>query len=197
MSHGERGLPVRGGRRARSTCWCKRCAGDVPAALRAAQLPRERRDSDGARRTRDRGHGQAPRRRRRSGTRWPRATARSTPWTPPCARPSTAPSPTCDDMHLVDYKVRVINSEAGHGRRRPRGHRKPATSTTSGAPSASARTSSRPAGSPWSTAIEYKLCKDELEPQPEQSARHRQQNRQPASNLPKQQPESVNGYRGR
>ena len=64
----------------------RRCAGHVPAALRAAELPRQRGDQ---RRRRDphRGHGQDPRRRARSATRWPRATARSTPWTPPCARP--------------------------------------------------------------------------------------------------------------
>ena len=36
-----------------------------------------------------------------------------------------------------------------------------ATATTSGAPSASARTSSRRAGWRWSTAIEYKLFKDD------------------------------------
>ena len=34
------------------------------------------------------------------------------PWTPPCARPSTAAFPTWRTLQLVDYKVRVINSEA-------------------------------------------------------------------------------------
>ena len=49
----------------------------------------------------------------RSATKWPRGTARSTRWTPPCARPWRRPFPNLANMHLVDYKVRVINSEAG------------------------------------------------------------------------------------
>ena len=59
-----------------------------------------------------RGDRQDPHRRARSASKWPKGTARSTPWTPPCERPSTAAFPTLDKLHLVDYKVRVINSEA-------------------------------------------------------------------------------------
>ena len=39
--------------------------------------------------------------------------AQSTRSTPPCARPWTRHFPNLAEMHLVDYKVRVINSEAG------------------------------------------------------------------------------------
>ena len=64
-------------------------------------------------------------------------------------------------MQLVDYKVRVINSEAGTAA----GVRVVIESrdedATSGARSASAKTSSKPVGIALVDSIEYKLCKDE------------------------------------
>ena len=61
----------------------------------------------------DRGDGQAAGRRRASSTPSARATARSTPSTAPCARRSSGTFPGSSEMHLVDYKVRVINARAG------------------------------------------------------------------------------------
>ena len=48
----------------------------------------------------------------RSSTRPPTATARSTPWTPPCARRCGAFYPGLDEVHLVDYKVRILDGGA-------------------------------------------------------------------------------------
>ena len=146
--------------RPRSTCWSGECAGHVPAAFRAAQLPRR--------------------------TSRPTPTARSTTEATVKLRVGDEVRHEVAEgdgpVNALDAALRkALNGtfpnlrddapgrlqgprhqlRGRHGRRRPRGHRKPATKTTSGAPSASARTSSRPAGSPWSTAIEYKLCKDE------------------------------------
>ena len=45
----------------------------------------------------------------------PRATARSTPSTAPCARPSAAGYPALEGVHLVDYRVRVLDSAKGTG----------------------------------------------------------------------------------
>ena len=45
----------------------------------------------------------------------PRATAPSTPSTRPCARPSVAHFPTLSAVHLVDYRVRVLDTGKGTG----------------------------------------------------------------------------------
>ena len=46
---------------------------------------------------------------------WPRATARSTPWTVPCAPPSARKFPALDHIHLTDYRVRVLDTGRGTG----------------------------------------------------------------------------------
>ncbi len=89
----------------------KKAAGLYQAAVRAAGLPRQHR---GRRRTASR----SPRRRSRcasainSCTPSARATARSTPWTARCARRCLPFYPRLAEMHLADYKVRVVNARA-------------------------------------------------------------------------------------
>ena len=62
-----------------------------------------------------------PRRRSRSGSatrEWwppPKATAPSTPWTRRCARPSARHFPRLSAVHLVDYRVRVLDTGRGTG----------------------------------------------------------------------------------
>ena len=48
--------------------------------------------------------------------------------------------PNLAKLHLVDYKVRVVNANAGSAAQGPRGHRVALTKATSSAPSASAKT---------------------------------------------------------
>ena len=44
---------------------------------------------------------------------WPKATARSTRWTPPCARALAHFYPEVKAIRLTDYKVRILDSGAG------------------------------------------------------------------------------------
>lgn len=60
--------------------------------------------------------------------------------------------PDVDSMHLVDFKVRVIDGNAGTAAK-VRVLIESGTRTTSGAPSASPRISSKPAGRPWPTVF--------------------------------------------
>ena len=99
----------------------------------------------------DRGHDQAPGRRSISSIPSARATARSTRSTAPCARPSSGTTPASSEMHLVDYKVRVINARAGTAARVRVVIESQRRRRRSGGPSASPRTSSRRAGWRWST----------------------------------------------
>ena len=70
-----------------------------------------------------------PRRRSRSASAtsgsWPppRATARSTPSTGPCARPSARATRRWPHIHLVDYRVRVLDTAKGTGVDHPGPHR--------------------------------------------------------------------------
>ena len=85
----------------------------VPAALRAAELSRQRREPTPRGAADDRGHGENARRRvdpARSGR---RGRPGQRPGRARCARPWPRRFPSLADMHLVDYKVRVINTEAG------------------------------------------------------------------------------------
>ena len=64
-------------------------------------------------------------------------------------------------MRLVDYKVRVINSEAATGGRRPRGDREPATTSDVWG---TVGVSENVIEASWIALVdsfEYKLCKDE------------------------------------
>ncbi len=108
---GKRGLPVRGRR------------GLVPPAGRKALRPLPAPASSGSAtastsRTAPTAN-PSPRPPSSSGSATPsntpsaRGTAPSTPSTAPCARPSPPTSPASPSMHLVDYKVRVINVRAG------------------------------------------------------------------------------------
>ena len=63
----------------------------------------------------DRGDGQGPRRARAHRRRRPRATARSTPSTAPCAGAIGAKFPALDHIHLTDYRVRVLDTGRGTG----------------------------------------------------------------------------------
>ncbi len=104
------------------------------------------------RRAGHRGDRQAAGRRRGS----PRGGRRRRPGQRPGRRPAKGaqrhvPEPRAS-MHLVDYKVRVINTEAATAAGVRVVIESRDETTTCGAPSASAKTSSKPAGSPWSTA---------------------------------------------
>ena len=81
-------------------------------------------------------------------------------WTPPCEKRSTPTFPNLAEMQLVDYKVRVINSEAGTAGRRSRGHRKPRRHDVWG----TVGVSENVIEASWIAlvdAFEYKLWKDE------------------------------------
>ena len=72
--------------------------------------------------------------------------------------------PNLRGVQLVDYKVRVINSDAGTAAARPRGHRKPATSD--GNTWGTVGVNENVIKASWDAlvdSIEYKLCKDEMQ----------------------------------
>ena len=98
-----------------------------------------------------RGHGEAPRRRRGAA----RSGRRRRPGERPGRRPAKSaqrpfPEPRGDAAGRLQGPRH--QQRGRHRRRRARRHRKPRRATTSGAPSASAKTSSKPVGSRWSTA---------------------------------------------
>ena len=68
-----------------------------------------------ARRRHHRGHDQGARRRRAGRSPPPRATARSTRSTPRCGRRSAAATRRSSQVHLTDYKVRVLDTAKGTG----------------------------------------------------------------------------------
>ena len=61
-------------------------------------------------------------------------------------------------VHLTDYKVRVLDTDEGHGRGHPGAHRLDRRRAHRGRPSASPRTSSRRRGRPWSTRSSTGSC---------------------------------------
>ena len=147
---GEPGLPVRSGRGVVRPAGARSAPGTfTPHFERLNYHVNVETDGDGD--ADHRGDGEAPRRRRgaaRSGRRrWPGERPRRRPAQGP-ERPLPEPRRhAAGRLQSPGHQLR-----GRHGRRRPRGHRKPRRATTSGAPSASARTSSKPVGSPWSTA---------------------------------------------
>ncbi len=109
---GERGLPVRGGR------GVVRAAGREArrahhAVVRAAGLPRQRRRPARTATPVDRGDGQAQGRRRRRAHRQRGGRPGQRPRRRLAQGPRSATSRGSSEMHLVDYKVRVINARAG------------------------------------------------------------------------------------
>ena len=60
-----------------------------------------------------RGDRESPRRQRIANTASPKATVRSTRWTPRCAPRSAATTSSSHDVQLTDYKVRIIDSHSG------------------------------------------------------------------------------------
>ena len=111
---------------------------------------RHRGDRQGARRRPGHAHGQ---RGRRPGQRPRRGLAQSA---------LQRLIPDLAEMQLVDYKVRVVNARAGTAATGARRHRIARRRATSGARSASARTSSRQAGWRWWMRSSIKLFKDRM-----------------------------------
>ena len=117
----------------------KKCAGVVPPVVRAAQFPRQRRGRPG--RLRDhRSHGQALHRRRGQKTVVRHEVAEGdgpvNALDAALRKALSASYPNLADMQLVDYKVRVINSEAATAAGVLRADRKPRPRPRPGAPSA-------------------------------------------------------------
>ncbi len=87
----------------------------------------------------------------------PRATARCTRWTTPCATPSARPTRTCATSSWSTSRSASWTRPRAPARSRACCWT-PATATTPGARSACRRTSSRPAGRRWSTRSRRACC---------------------------------------
>ncbi len=122
-----RGLPLRGGRRLpRAAHAATPPAGRSPSSSssrsgsRSSTEPRRRLQRRARRRDRHRGHGQGRASTASGSSPPPRATARSTPSTRALRKAiggrATRPS---SDVHLTDYKVRVLDTRQGHRRGDP------------------------------------------------------------------------------
>ena len=114
-------LPLRGGRRV------ARAADAVGDRVEAVVLPSgvapgHHRAARG-RRLRDRGDREGASSATTGSSPPPRATDRSTPSTPPCARRSARSTPQLAHVHLTDFKVRVLDTSQGHRRGHPGAHR--------------------------------------------------------------------------
>ena len=96
----------------------------------------------------------------------PRATARSTRSTGAAQGPRRQ-VPDLADIELVNYKVRVLDGPRAPAPVTRVLHRRQRRRATAGAPSACARTSSRPAGRRWSTPSSSACC---ATPNPDRSA---------------------------
>ena len=121
---------------ARSSCSC----GGPPAGSRTSSTLESFRvivePGRRACRAEHRGHRQGAGRRRADASRSARATARSTPSTPRCGRPSATRYPQLAQVHLTDYKVRVLDTGQGHRRGHPGPHRLDQRRRSPGPPSA-------------------------------------------------------------
>ncbi len=128
----------------------KKCAGTFRPHFERVNFPRQRRDRP--RRAQSSTEATVKLRSATScATRWPRATARSTPSTPPAQGPGRRlPEPGRHAPGRLQGAGHQLRGR--HRRGGARGDRKPRRTTQYGAPSASAKTSSKPVGLPWSTA---------------------------------------------